>query len=166
MVKPFVKNGLKTTVAGSCTIMKLLFRLPVSINDDKYTWNINIDDLTHNFECSLDKKQIRKWYCMPLCHLQMYLLLPPVQMFWFWSFMCIQSSWFNEDGFLNTRMTNVLIEIICSCLGKLYALALLIYFFILTFREVYLWNIFLKRGLFRVNCLCAWQFLFEIWILL
>ena len=55
MVKPFVKNGLKTTVAGSCTIMKLFFRLPVSINDDKYTWNINIDDLTHNFECSLEK---------------------------------------------------------------------------------------------------------------
>ena len=165
MVKPFVKNGLKTTVAGSCTIMKLLFRLPVSINDDKYTWNINIDDLTHNFECSLEKTDTQMILHAALSSTDD-LLLPPVQMFWFWSFMCIQSSWFNEDGFLNTRMTNVLIEIICSCLGKLYALALLIYFFILTFREVYLWNIFLKRGLFRVNCLCAWQFLFEIWILL
>ena len=31
--------------------MKLFFRLPVCINDGKYTWNINGDEVTHTFEC-------------------------------------------------------------------------------------------------------------------
>ena len=32
--------------------MKLFFKLPVSINGGKYTWNINGDDVTHTFECN------------------------------------------------------------------------------------------------------------------
>ena len=32
--------------------MNLFFRIPVSINDGKYTWNIKGDKVTHNFECN------------------------------------------------------------------------------------------------------------------
>ena len=32
--------------------MKLFFRVPVSINNGKYTWNINGDEITHTFECN------------------------------------------------------------------------------------------------------------------
>ena len=32
--------------------MKLFFRLPVFIDDDKYIWNINGDEVIHNFECN------------------------------------------------------------------------------------------------------------------
>lgn len=32
--------------------MKLFFRLPVSIDDDKYIWNINGDEVIHSFECN------------------------------------------------------------------------------------------------------------------
>ena len=41
------------------SLMKLFFRLPVSINDAKYTWNINRDEVTHNFECNHEKVDTR-----------------------------------------------------------------------------------------------------------
>ena len=39
--------------------MKLFFRLPVSINDVKYTWNINEDEVTRNIECDREEADKR-----------------------------------------------------------------------------------------------------------
>ena len=39
--------------------MKLFFRFPVSIDDDKYTWNINGDEVTHNFEFNYGETDTR-----------------------------------------------------------------------------------------------------------
>ena len=61
--------------------MKLFFRLPVFINDPKYTWNITGDEVTHSFKCNHEEADTQ----MEL-HVA---LLPPVHMFWFWWFMRI-----------------------------------------------------------------------------
>ena len=39
--------------------MKLFFKLPVSINDVKYTWYINGDEVTQNVECNHEEADTR-----------------------------------------------------------------------------------------------------------
>ena len=39
--------------------MKLFSKLPVSIKDGKYTWNINGDELIHTFECNHEEADTR-----------------------------------------------------------------------------------------------------------
>ena len=39
--------------------MKLFFSLPVSINDVKYNWNINGDEVTQIFECNHEEADTR-----------------------------------------------------------------------------------------------------------
>ena len=39
--------------------MRLFFRLPFSINDVKYSWNINGDKVTQNLECNHEEADTR-----------------------------------------------------------------------------------------------------------
>ena len=39
--------------------MKLFFKLLVSINDAKYYWHIDGDEVTHNFECNREEADTR-----------------------------------------------------------------------------------------------------------
>ena len=39
--------------------MKLFFKLPVFMNDCKYTWNINKEEVTQTFECNHEEADTR-----------------------------------------------------------------------------------------------------------
>ena len=55
-------------------------RIPVSINDNKYTWNINGDEITHNFECIHEETDTRMvWHAAFLS--DDVVVVPLVQMF-------------------------------------------------------------------------------------
>ena len=105
--------------------------------------------------------QLHEWYCMLLYHLSENEVVAAVNknvlilMIHVYSKYMVKRRW--AFRYKNDKCADI--ETISSFLGKWYALILSIFSFHYDIRRGLPLKHFLKSGLFRTNCLCAWQFL-------
>ena len=145
--------------------MRLFFRLPFSINDVKYAWNINGDKVTQNLECNHEEADTRMVLHALLSYENVVAVATGTDVLLL-MVLRIQISWLSKDGFLDTRMTNALIQ------KKFYCILVnnmpWHYWFILSLWhphgfifEISSWKVDSSTQVFYVQDTLLWRF--EVW---